>query len=294
MFSVVIPLYNKQEHIKSTIESVLAQTFKDFEVVIVDDGSTDRSVEVIHKNFNDPRIRILSQRNAGVSAARNTGIENAAHEYVAFLDADDEWKPDYLASKATLIEKYPDAIVYASNYEFLKPNGSLTLPLIRRLPFEGKDGKLTNYFEVASHSDPPLWTSAIVVKRKALDDISFPVGMKSGEDLLTWARLAAKGEIVWSKEPEAIYHQGFSNPRPPEEVDLIGRELEDLARKQPFSTGIDSYVAFWYKMRMCRCLAHKMWSKSLQAFTKSLQYNPLQAKIYLSIVKYTLKSFDKS
>jgi len=91
MFSVVIPLYNKERSVKNTIESVLNQTFQDFEVIVVNDGSTDNSLEVV-KSFNDERIRIINQKNSGVSSARNRGIKEAKYEWIAFLDADDLWE----------------------------------------------------------------------------------------------------------------------------------------------------------------------------------------------------------
>lgn len=107
MISVVIPLYNKAHTIVSTLQTVFNQTYHDFEVVIVDDGSTDSGVETIRSHFNDDRIRIVRQENAGVSAARNRGIEEARGEWIAFLDADDEWHPDYLASVNSAIAMFP-------------------------------------------------------------------------------------------------------------------------------------------------------------------------------------------
>ena len=98
MISVVIPLYNKEHQIAETLRSVLEQTFQDFEVVIVDDGSTDKSSEEALK-IRDPRIRFVRQENAGVSAARNRGIEEARFDLIAFLDADDRWKPEYLQTQ---------------------------------------------------------------------------------------------------------------------------------------------------------------------------------------------------
>ena len=104
MISVVIPLYNKEKSIASTLRTVLNQTFSDYEIVIVNDGSTDGSVEEIEK-VQDDRIRLVHQPNAGVSAARNRGIEEAKGELNAFLDADDEWKPDYLATQYHLFQR---------------------------------------------------------------------------------------------------------------------------------------------------------------------------------------------
>ncbi len=288
MISVVIPLYNKEKQIAYTLQSVFNQTFQDFEIVIVDDGSTDGSVAEVEK-FADRRIRLIHQQNAGVSAARNRGIEEAKGELVAFLDADDEWKPEYLAMQHSLYLKYPDCSIYACNYEFRNPEGVVTSTTIRKLTFTSKDGLLSNYFEVASCSYPPLWTSAVMVKKQVIQDVGgFSVGIKSGEDLLTWAKLAVRGPIAYSKSVQAVYRQGYSNPRPPEEKDFVGEQLEILFKEVPATPGLKHYVAFWYKMRMCRCLAHRMWERAVKAFVKSLRYNPLQGKIYMSIVKYTL------
>ena len=96
-FSVVIPLYNKEHYIEATIRSVLNQTCRDFEVLVVDDGSRDNSLALARKYESD-RVRVIAQENQGVSEARNTGIRNAQGEFICFLDADDEWRPDYLAT----------------------------------------------------------------------------------------------------------------------------------------------------------------------------------------------------
>ena len=113
MFSVVIPLYNKQDCIRNTVQSVLNQTFPDFEINIVDDGSTDRSLEIA-RQFDDPRIRVFSKPNGGVSSARNYGIRQSRKKYIAFLDADDLWYPDYLSEIARLIDKYPGCGIYSA------------------------------------------------------------------------------------------------------------------------------------------------------------------------------------
>ena len=95
MISIIIPLYNKEANIKKTLKSVLAQDYSDFELIIVNDGSTDKSVEVINSSFNDSRIQIINQENKGASAARNRGVEASKFNYISFIDADDEWETDY-------------------------------------------------------------------------------------------------------------------------------------------------------------------------------------------------------
>lgn len=112
-FSVVIPLYNKENEIKRAIDSVLNQIFQDFELIIVNDESTDNSLSVVEA-IQDTRIKIISQKNQGEYGARNTGILNSTAPYIAFLDGDDEWKPEYLETIRSLIEKYPDAGLYGT------------------------------------------------------------------------------------------------------------------------------------------------------------------------------------
>ena len=114
--SVVIPLYNKQNCIRETLRSVLNQSYTDFEVLVVDDASTDGSLEVV-REFSDKRLRIIEKPNSGVSATRNAGIATAANEWIAFLDADDIWTSFHLETLVKLHEKFPQAEVLCSNYE---------------------------------------------------------------------------------------------------------------------------------------------------------------------------------
>jgi glycosyltransferase involved in cell wall biosynthesis len=205
MISVVIPLYNKEKYVANTLQSVLSQTFTDFEVVIVNDGSTDNSVAEVQK-WQDSRIRLVHQENAGVSAARNKGIAEARYDLIAFLDADDEWKPEYLQTQYELSRKYPEGSVFACNYEFRDGDGKIRPTIIRKLPFDEQDGILTNYFEVAACSHPPICSISIVVRKEAVLSVGgFPVGIESGEDLLTWAKLAVRYPIVYSKKILAVF-----------------------------------------------------------------------------------------
>ena len=117
MISVVVPLYNKEKSVRTTLESIRAQSYKEWECIVVDDGSTDKSREVAEQfKIEDFRFKILSQENAGVSAARNAGIIAAKGEYIAFLDADDIWAPNYLETLAALINDFPDAGLYSLGY----------------------------------------------------------------------------------------------------------------------------------------------------------------------------------
>lgn len=119
-FSVIIPLYNKEKYIEDTIKSVLNQTFKNFEIIVINDGSTDNSLKIV-KNFSDQRIFIIDQRNLGLSTARNNGVKNAIFNYIAFLDADDLWMEDYLQTIFNLIQFNDSYEVFTTSIKVLKP-----------------------------------------------------------------------------------------------------------------------------------------------------------------------------
>lgn len=321
MISIVIPLYNKGELVATALESIARQwpqagsvavggycgmdegsgaaggtgsaavKMEDCEIVVVDDGSTDDSVEVTRRYamyHKLPVMRVIRQSNAGVGAARNRGVAEAKGDYVTFLDADDEWKPGHLSELATLAREYPQCGVMATNYENRHADGRIEPNQLRLIPFAGDKGVIDNYFEVASESNPPLWTSAVMVRREALVAVGgFPEGIKSGEDLLTWARLAARYSIAYSMRVSAVYNRGHSNPRPPERVDEVGKQLRLLYKENKGAAGLRRYLALWYNMRMSRCLAHRKYAGALTALWHSLRYRPT-LRIAKPLVKFTI------
>ncbi|MGL5807314.1 MAG: glycosyltransferase family 2 protein [Xenococcaceae cyanobacterium] len=121
--SVIIPVYKVEKYIAETINSVLNQTYQDFELIIVDDGSPDRSVEICQQ-FKDPRLKIIRQKNQGVCAARNTGISHATGQYLAFLDGDDLWLPQKLEKHLKHLESSPDVGVSFSRSAFIDECGA--------------------------------------------------------------------------------------------------------------------------------------------------------------------------
>ena len=164
-FSVVIPLYNKQNYIASTLESVLKQTFTDFEVIIINDVSTDNSLAVA-QSVSDDRIRIINHvKNSGLSASRNTGIKNSNAQYVAFLDADDVWKPEFLTEIHSLILTYPEAGIFATKYKELYPENNI----IER-PFLLKTGIVDNYFVIETYQHIYCYSS-ICIRKEITDKI---------------------------------------------------------------------------------------------------------------------------
>ena len=297
MISIVIPLYNKEKQIGNTLKSLFNQTFQDFEVLIVNDGSTDQSINIV-KQFNDPRIRIIEQSNQGVSVARNSGIKEAKYEFIAFLDADDEWRRTYLEAQVDLIHSFPECSVYACAYEF-KYIEKVEPIILNRIPFPGKKGVLSNYFEVACHSHPPLCTPSVIAKKKALLEIGgFPIGIIEGEDLITWAKLALRYPIAYNLTSQTYFvkdqTENYSNemPRIQRETHNLGLEFERLYQAHKTVIGLKSYVSHWYKMRTAMFLLSGKKRDSFREAIKSLQYNITNRKVwvYLFLIPFP-KSF---
>ena len=286
MISVIIPLYNKEAGIATALRSVLAQTYQDIEVVVVDDGSTDNSATIVERH-SDPRIRLIRQANAGVSAARNRGIAEAKGEYVAFLDADDEWMPGFLEEIVALQQEFPECKAQATNYTFCS-NGVKSSTILRKMPFKSERGVLTNYFEVASCSHPPVWTSAVCIERKLLQEIGgFPVGIKSGEDLLTWARIAVHTQWAYSRKALSQYNlgEGYNKrnlpPRRQDAGDPVGKGLLELYITHKKIIGFRMYLSHWHKMRASVAIRYGERKETLKEVILSLKYNIFNYKVML-------------
>ncbi|SRX54770.1 glycosyltransferase family A protein [Aequorivita sp. CIP111184] len=201
-FSVVIPVFNKEKYIAETIKSVLNQTFSNFEVVILNDGSTDNSEAEILK-FKDPRIRYFSRENSGASAARNFAIQQAETEYIALMDADDYWYPFYLEEQNRLLNDFPEESVFATATE-IKRNGKIFSNNYSIKTF-GKDSVLVDYFE-ASQLDSVLLSISTVLKKDVFENVGwYDPKIKSGEDTDLYVRIGIKYKVVFSPKVCATY-----------------------------------------------------------------------------------------
>lgn len=171
IFTVVIPLYNKENYISETLHSVLNQSFQDFEVIVVNDCSTDKSLDIV-KSFSDSRIHIVEhEKNKGLSASRNTGIKRANAEYIAFLDADDLWKPQFLESIKLLIDNYPEASLFTTKYEIQLSNGK-TIEFDFKFENFKKHGIVLNYFK-SNLNQSTFYPSCLCVKKEVFDAIGY-------------------------------------------------------------------------------------------------------------------------
>jgi glycosyltransferase involved in cell wall biosynthesis len=202
--SVVIPLYNKEGQITRALDSVFAQSFQDFEIVVIDDGSKDRGAGIVAA-IADPRVRLHRQPNAGVSVARNRAVALARADVIAFLDGDDAWYPDHLERLWQLRADYPGTVAWAMNYHVVDLAGGLT-PGVSVVTEPRLVLTPENYFRIARHGTP-VFSSAVAVDKAALQRVGgFPAGVRLGEDLDTWIRLLFSGPIAFDARPGAYYH----------------------------------------------------------------------------------------
>lgn len=198
MFTVVIPLYNKELSIKNTIDSVLNQTYQDFEIIVVNDGSTDNGARIVEA-INDDRIVLVHQENQGVSAARNLGIQEARYEWIALLDGDDLWQVNHLEEITKMMDIFPNEKVYVTSFEYSDKRKMFKHS--RKSPIF----KIDNYFKEAI-KEKLMWTSIVVVNKDCFEKVGrFNVSLNRGEDLDLWARLAREYRVIKSSTITAIY-----------------------------------------------------------------------------------------
>lgn len=203
-FSVIIPLYNKEREIEGTIRSVLSQTRLPDEIVVVDDGSTDRSAEIVQR-IDSPLIRLVAQPNAGECAARNRAIAEARGEYLALIDADDEWEPGFLAEIEAMIGEFPGCGLYCTGFSVVSHDGVF--------PARGLDrrGVVENFFRDSAHRYIAI-PSASCIPREVIDTVGgFPEGMKMAGDLYMWIKIARRYRVCYSPERLARYSKVASN-----------------------------------------------------------------------------------
>lgn len=212
--SVVIPLYNKQDLIHKCLNSVANQTYLPDEIIVVNDGSTDSSLEVVtsfSKQYYNLPIKIIDNINQGVSASRNCGISSALYPFVALLDADDEWDEAYLSCMIQLINDFPDASIYSSNHRVKDSDGNVFSPYT--LLSQGYKGYIDNYFSISIKT--PLVNSSKVILRKSvfLDEGGFPEEAILSEDLYLWFKIASSHRVAHINRILVTINQFFDQSR---------------------------------------------------------------------------------
>lgn len=199
MFSVIIPLYNKEKYIERCLQSVINQSYKDFEIIVVDDGSTNESASIIKKQFPDKNVNLIQQPNQGVSAARNKGIDFAKQPYIAFLDADDYWHLKYLESMHDVITNEKQVTIIGAHYtrtkEIIDDYDTIILDYSR----------INNYFNIAIKNT--LFSSSSTVINKSFFDKNegFNIELKRGEDIDVWLRASLHAPVFYINNTLVYY-----------------------------------------------------------------------------------------
>ncbi|WP_291286189.1 glycosyltransferase family A protein [Flavobacterium sp.] len=287
-FSVVIPLYNKADYIENTIKSILDQTFTDYEIIVVNDGCTDNSVVKVEA-FNDNRIQLYSQKNQGASMARNLGIEKAKYDYIALLDADDLWMPNHLETLKTLIQKFPDAGIFASSYKLVFSNGKNYTPKFKGIATDFK-GIIPDYFET-SIPYPIATSSSIVIPKHIFKKLGgFKPGISSGQDVDMWIRIASQYPVALSNKVTASYLHYIENSL--SKTPILEKKLKDFNDYKQLEESNPSLKKYLDLYRIEYALQYKIAGerkKSKELYKNILKENiSLKTKVIYFLPRYIL------
>ena len=251
LISVIVPVYNGEKTIRETIESALAQSLSDFELIVINDGSQDSTLDVL-ASIQDPRIKIFSYPNAGVAASRNRGISHSSGEFIAFLDADDLWTADKLEAQLTALQENPNAAVAYSWTNFIDETGRFLGPS-SHLTVNGDVYADLLLFDFLDNGSNPLICRQALIKVGDFDESLSPA-----EDWDMWFRLAAHYHFVAVPSPQILYrvstNSHSSNTSKMEAACL--RVLERAYKQAPKSQQVlkKQSFAYLYKYLIFKCL----------------------------------------
>lgn len=192
-FSVIIPAYNAEIFIERSIRSVLSQTFSDFEIIVINDGSKDTTYEKAI-SITDERLVVINKTNEGVSTARNAGIQVARGEYICFLDADDEYLPEHLTVLADNIKEYKNKDFFSTRFciSMMNVSDNIAMPAVT-----GKTDYYDNVVERTLHFSELIWTGCVCIRKAMFDEYGmFEPGIKLGEDTDMWKRIYVHTGLV--------------------------------------------------------------------------------------------------
>ena len=240
-----MPLFNKAHTIRATLESVLRQSYQEIQVVVVDDGSKDTSARIVEK-IQDQRITIITTVNRGQSVARNTGIENSTGELIAFIDADDLWDHDHVATLVELYQSRPEAGIYATAYRAVYPRELVLAVRYAKAKIYSGPIYLEDYFRVATYG-PYIWVSAVAVPRAVFKRLGmFLVGEHRGADREMWARIALQWKVAYTPRITATYNCASGGQESNKKRDLqfppLIKLLDPVIQADSNNVSIQNYI----------------------------------------------------
>lgn len=286
-FSIVIPLYNKEKSIRSTINSVLDQSYPNFELIIVNDGSTDDSFRIA-RAFKDERIRFFNKPNGGVSSARNRGIIEAKYEFISFLDADDIWYPNCLNEFCELIVNFPKATVFATNYNISGKNlkGS-------QVRYYVDDFYYRSSVLMARWNVPLMITGGVALHKHCFDLVGkYDENINHGEDIDLWMRLAGNCTIAKSEVITTLYRQNAENRASniPENKKTFPIQVQ-INKNQIVSKSMQLYYGC---QLLTTTFANIKQFKNIKTSLQNLKYSDWMIRAAILYSKYRLFYFDKN
>lgn len=210
MFTVIIPAYNAEKFINRAIDSVLNQTYKEYEIIVVNDGSSDATKNIIHA-YKQENIKVYNQENLGVSAARNKGIMNSTKNYICFLDADDKWCKNHLSVLSNMISRYPKEKLFITSYRTVHLNET-EFDVIKNIKSSGEINYHTNFFDlILSNKAPKYNTNCWCIKKNAFENSGlFDEDEKLSEDIDMWYRLGLYNNVVYTNQVTTLRFREFS------------------------------------------------------------------------------------
>jgi len=288
-FSVIIPLYNKEKYIEATLSSVLKQTFTGFEVIIVDDGSSDDSLNLVKKN-KDSRITLIKQENKGASVARNNAISNAKGKYIAPLDADDIWHENHLSELKSLINSFPDAGVFCNNYQ-VKLSEYLVKKANFNFDYDDKHLIIPDFFDANIYNYIATSSSSAFLKTSFIKLGTYDTSLRTAQDLDIWIKFALNYKIAFNPCITMTYNHfddsSLSNSNYNTDRYNFIAFYKDEEKKNP---SLKKYLDVNRYAVSLRCIANG--EKELYRLLKSeIDFNNLnlKQKLLLSCPKFILK-----
>jgi len=275
--SVIIPTKNRQQFIGRAIKSVLAQTYQDFEILVVDDGSTDQTQEVL-KTFPDPRISVFHhEHSCGGAAARNTGIASSGGRYIAFLDDDDEWLPEKLARQVSILANGANSLggVCTGHFKVDDKSGKITEEWI-----PSQKGNLSReIFE----SNCLSTTSSLLLKKEVFEDVGlFDEKLKSFQDYDMWVRIAQYYTFDYLKEPLVKYN--CHSIQIWTDLKALSQGVDRILKKHGEHRGVRKRMAGRYLYIGIRYCMKEQFQEGRKSFFKAIKVNPIDGEIYFRLV----------
>ncbi|MBW3164254.1 glycosyltransferase family 2 protein [Ferrimonas balearica] len=258
--SVIVPLFNKIDYIDRCISSILGQSFTDFELIIIDDQSSDGSYEYLLQHPSAESFKLVRQpENQGVSATRNLGLTLAKSEYVAFLDADDYWHPDFLSTMHR-IARMEDIDFLGCNYNYVKGDQQIPAFSLSKMKL------ISDYFSNAIRREIPFTSSSVLIKRAVIGELRFPDRLNHGEDQVFWASLVAHAQRS-AVIPDSLAFYDTDVPGSLCKQYDPTRFPSYIVEMKPYRTRNLTFVLYSLKL-LIRCYLYIFLSRDLKVKTK--------------------------